>query len=165
MTDRPRTLRRAALAAGALAAMTLGLAFAWPSANPAAPPQVGIRTAAVSAPPTRAGAAARVVPHPPLMPPIDDRIATIVGARGIPPEARGRLVALGSDLAALRARETAAVGADEATREDLTAERRVVTAKARTVLEALPPAYRAAMRRARVSPRQLAVWAIAHPER
>lgn len=103
-------------------------------------------------------------PHGPAMPPIDDRIAALMAERGIPDGLRAPLAVLGADLRTLREREARA-GGRAGLQTEIADERRVLGAKTRDVLAALPPQVRAAMRRHRVSPRQLAEWAADHPVR
>jgi hypothetical protein len=103
-------------------------------------------------------------PAPPraAMPPLGERIDALVNQYGVPQAARPALAALGADLAALRTQSIASVG-DRDQRAARTAERRAVSQRTREVLETLPASYRAAMRRHKVSPRQLATWAADHP--
>jgi hypothetical protein len=155
--------RRRLLAAGGLGALIACLALVSPGGSGVPTRDQGARDASVPSRAARDPAVHAGGGHPAVMPPIDDRIAAIVNERGIPAEARERLGALGGDLIALRERERAAIGADELQREAVDEERRALSAETREVLESLPPAYRAALRRARVSPRQLAVWAMEHP--
>ena len=121
----------------------------------------GGRVAAVAAR-GRVVAMPEPAPHPPGMPALRDRIATMVGERGIPDDAREALSALGADLLDLREKEKRTLG-DVALRAQIDDERRAAGQRTREILDALPASYRAAMRRHRVSVRQLAEWTAKQP--
>jgi hypothetical protein len=162
MSKRRRLLLAGGLAAG-LAAAVLAMRSGSPVNDGAIGAKAGSPAQARSA--SHLAHAGATAPHQvAAMPAAPERIDALVAESGVPAEAREALVALGGDIARLRAREQNRAQSHEE-RDALSAERRAVSDRTRKVLEALPARYRAAMRRHRVTPRQLATWAADNPGR
>ena len=91
------------------------------------------------------------------MPATTSRMESLVELYGIPPDTHANLLHFGHVLHQLQEAETLYRGGTIP--PDLREQRQGVRVKERALLESLPPRYRAAMRRHRVSIRSLARWA------
>lgn len=153
--------RRTRWLAGALVIVVTATATVLFMMSGAGPGEGSAETRAARGPVRLGSATAEATaPQRAAMPPLGNRIEALVSEHGVP--ARAELAALGAEIAALRSRSTGSAG-DREQRAARSAERRAVSQRTREVLEALPASYRAAMRRHRISPRQLATWAAEHP--